>query len=100
MGRQCISFRIWQLLTQYFGRSEQANSRFCESVCKLICKGQKNKVASDCINDGSKMARNSGFFFQRFRENSAAKKTQFLLSAQKLKAIFLKKLEVGAAFIL
>ena len=42
---------------------------------------------------------NAGFFFQRFRENSAAKKTQFLPSGQKLKAIFLQKLKVGAAVI-
>ena len=41
----------------------------------------------------------SGFFFQRFRENSAVKKTQFLPSGQKLKAIFVQKLKVGAAFI-
>ena len=40
-----------------------------------------------------------GLFFQRFCKNSAAKKTQFLPSAQKLKAIFVKKLKVGAAFI-
>ena len=47
----------------------------------------------------SSKARKSGLFFQRFCENSAAKKTQFLPSAQKLKAIFVQKLKVGAAFI-
>ena len=41
---------------------------------------------------------NAGLFFQRFCENSAAKKTQ-LPSVQKLKAIFVQKLKVGAAFI-
>jgi len=42
----------------------------------------------------------TGLFFQRFCKNSAAKKTQFLPSAQKLKAIFVKKFKVRAAFIL
>ena len=39
-----------------------------------------------------------GFFFQHFRENSTAKKTQFLPYLKKLKAIFGPKLKVGAAF--
>ena len=38
-------------------------------------------------------------FFQRFCENSAAKKTQFLPSAQKLKPVFVQKLKVGAFFM-
>ena len=38
-------------------------------------------------------------FFQHFRENSTAKKTQFLPHLKKLKAIFGPKLNVGAAFI-
>ena len=38
-------------------------------------------------------------FFQHFRENSTAKKTQFLPYLKKLKAIFGPKLKVGAAFI-
>ena len=37
-------------------------------------------------------------FFQRFCRNSTEKNPQFLPSAPKLKAIFVQKLKVGAAF--
>ena len=39
-----------------------------------------------------------GFFFNVFAKTQLRKKNQFLPSAQKLKAIFVQKLKVGAAF--